>query len=364
MKVTLALAIVLALMCLCLSACSTQHEEHHLEAHKIVATSPQQRPITVTQPYVCQIHSQRHIEVRALERGYLERIPVKEGQMVKAGDQLFTVIPVLYQTKYEAENAEAQLAQLELNYTKTLHEKNVVSQNEVKLQEAKLAKANAKAQQAAAELNFTRIKAPYDGIIDRLKHQQGSLVEEGEVLTTLSDNSVMWVYFNVPESRYLEYMGDLKANNGELKVELMLANGSKFEQIGKITAIEADFNNQTGNVPFRADFPNPDRLLRHGQTGTVLISRVQNDSIVIPQRATFEVLAKRYVYVVDQDNVAHQREIEIKNELDDLFIIQKGLEVSDKIVLEGIREVRDGEKVEFEEHKAEQVVANLKQHAE
>lgn len=299
-----------------------------------------------------------------MERGYLERIPVKEGQYVKAGDQLFTVIPVLYQTKYEAENAEAQLAQLELNYTKTLHEKNVVSQNEVKLQEAKLAKANAKAQQAAAELNFAKVKAPYDGIIDRLQHQQGSLVEEGEVLTTLSDNSVMWVYFNVPESRYLEYMADLKEQRGEFKVELMLANGSKFDQLGKISAIEADFNNQTGNVPFRADFPNPDRLLRHGQTGTVLISRVQNDSIVIPQRATFEVLAKRYVYVVDQDNVAHQREIEVKKELDDLFIISKGLGVQDKIVLEGIRQVRDGEKVEFEEHKAEQVVTNLKYHAE
>lgn len=364
MKVTLAPVIVLASFCLLFSACGTHHEEHHVEAHKIVATNPQQRPITLTQPYVCQIHSQRHIEVRALERGYLEKVPVREGQMVKAGDLLFTVIPVLYQTKYEAENAEAQLAQLELNYTKTLHEKNVVSQNEVKLQEAKLAKATAKAQQAAAELNFTKIKAPYDGIIDRLKHQQGSLVEEGEVLTTLSDNSVMWVYFNVPEARYLEYMADLKANNGELKVELMLANGSKFEQIGKITAIEADFNNQTGNVPFRADFPNPDRLLRHGQTGTVLISRVQNDSIVIPQRATFEVLAKRYVFVVDQDNVAHQREIEVKNELDDLFVIHKGLDVNDKIVLEGIRQVRDGEKVEFEEHKPEQVVANLKYHAE
>jgi membrane fusion protein (multidrug efflux system) len=364
MKATLLPASVLSVICLSLSACSSHREEHHEEAHKIVATTPQLRPITLTQPYVCQIHSQRHIEVRALERGYLEKIPVKEGQTVKAGDQLFTVIPVLYQTKYEAENAEAQLAQLELNYTKTLHEKNVVSQNEVKLQEAKLAKANAKAQQAAAELNFTRIVAPYDGIIDRLQHQQGSLVEEGEVLTTLSDNGVMWVYFNVPESRYLDYMAEMKANKGELKVELVLANGNKFDQPGRITAIEADFNNQTGNVPFRADFPNPDRLLRHGQTGTVLISRVQNDSIVIPQRATFEVLAKRYVYVVDQDNIAHQREIEVKNELDDLFVIHKGIDVNDKIVLEGIRQVRDGEQVEFEDRKPEQVVANLKYHAE
>ena len=89
----------------------------------------------------------------------------------------------------------------------------------------------------------------------------------------------------------------------------MLANGNKFQQIGKIGAIEAEFNNETGNIPFRADFPNPDGLLRHGQTGTVLIRRVLKDAIVIPQRATFEVLDKRYVYVVDKDDVVHQREI-------------------------------------------------------
>ena len=209
-------------------------------------------------------------------------------------------------------------------------------------------KAKAKAELAQAELNFATVKAPFDGIVDRLHQQQGSLVKEGEILTTLSDNSVMWVYFNVPEARYLEYMANLKQDKEDLQIELMLANGNKFEQIGKIGAIEADFNNETGNIPFRADFPNPDRLLRHGQTGTVLISRVQNDAIVIPQRATFEILDKRYVYVVDKDDVVHQREIVIQNEMEDIFVIKKGLDVNDKIVLEGIRQVRDGEKVEYE----------------
>ena len=175
-------------------------------------------------------------------------------------------------------------------------------------------------------MDFATVKAPFDGIVDRLHLQQGSLVEEGEILSTLSDNSVMWVYFNVPEARYLEYMANLKEHPEELKIELMLANGEKFNQIGKIGAIEADFNNENGNIPFRADFPNPERLLRHGQTGTIVISRVQNDAIVIPQRATFEVLQKRYVYVVDKDNVAHYGEIayEEGEGLDDLFVIKKG----------------------------------------
>ncbi len=356
--------VVLASLFLALPGCSTHKEEHHHEAHKIVATTPQAKAVTVTQQYVCQIHSQRHIKVRALERGYLEKIPVKEGQKVKEGDSLFTIIPVLYQTKLDAENAEAKLAQLEYNYTKKLAEDKVVSKNEVALLEAKLLKAQANAQQAAAELAFTNVKAPYDGIIDRLNAQQGSLVEEGELLTTLSDNSTMWVYFNVPEARYLEYMTELKERKDELKIQIRLANGEIFPYEGKIGAIEADFNNETGNIPFRADFPNPDQLLRHGQTGTVLISRVEKDSIVIPQRAVFEVLQKRYVYVVDKDHVAHQREIEVGNELEDLYVLKKGLGVKDTIVLEGIRQVRDGEKVEFEDRKPEQVVAHLKYHAE
>ena len=268
---------------------------------------------------------------------------------MKKGDVMFKIVPTLYKAKLDAELAEAQLAELELNNTEKLfEEKVVVSQNEVALFEAKLAKAKAKAKLAEAELNFTNVRAPFDGIVDRLHEQQGSLIKEGDILTTLSDNSVMWVYFNVPEARYLEYMAGLEQEKEDQQIELVLANGSKFPQTGKIGAIEAKFNNETGNIPFRADFPNPDGLLRHGQTGTVLIHRTLKDAIVIPQRATFEILDKRYVYVVDKDDVVHQREIVVQNEMDDIFVIKKGLDVNDKIVLEGVRQVRDGEKVEYE----------------
>jgi membrane fusion protein (multidrug efflux system) len=362
MKVCPILAIIPALLSLCLSSCNRETEAHDQEAHKILATTPQVMPVTITERYVCQIHSQRHIKVRALEMGYLEAIPVKEGQAVEEGDVLFKVRPILYQSKFDAENAEAKLAQLEYDYTKKLYEDKVVSKNEVLLLEAKLAKANAKAQLAAAELDFATVKAPFDGIVDRLRHQHGSLVEEGEVLTTLSDNSLMWVYFNVPESRYFDYMTG--QNKEDLKIELELANRNTFDQTGKIGAIEADFNNENGNIPFRADFPNPNRLLRHGQTGTVLISRVLKDALVIPQRATFEVLQKRYVYVIDEEHVAHQREIVPQNELEDLYVLKKGVGADEKIVLEGIRQVRDGEKVEFEDREPEEVVAQLKYHAE
>lgn len=321
---------------------STPEGEHH----NIVVTNPFAKDVTITEQYVCQIRSRRHIKVCAMDNGYLEQVLVNEGQEVKKGDLMFKIVPVLYQTRYDAELAEARLAELELKNTERLLKDNVVSSNEVALFAAKLSKARAKAKQAEAELGFTSVIAPFDGIIDRLEQQLGSLIKEGEVLTTLSDNSVMWVYFNVPEARYLAYMATERAEQEKRKIELVLANGEKFPEVGKIGAIEAQFNNETGNIAFRADFPNPNRLLRHGQTGNVLIHQTEHDAVVIPQRASFEILDKRYVFVVDDKNVVHQREIAIAHELDDIFVVKSGVKTGERIVLEGVRQVKDLEKLE------------------
>src|SRR5262249_8149811 len=149
-----------------------------------------------------------------------------------------------------------------------------------------------------------------------------------------------------------------------------LANQDIFPQPGKIDpskgigAIEAKFNNETGNIAFRADFPNPERLLRHGQTGTILIHRKLHDAVVIPQRATFEILDKRYVWVVGEDDVAHQKLITIEHELEDIFVIKSGIDARDKIVLEGVRQVEEGGKVEYEFREPEEALKNQKFRAE
>lgn len=351
------------------------HAEGHSEGghhavHKIVVTSPVRKDVISTQQYVCQIHSCKHIEIRALEGGYLEEVRINEGQIVKKGDLMFKILPTLYQAKLDSEVAEANRIEIELKNAQNLLDKNIVSPQELAIKKAELAKVKAKVALAEAELNFTNVKAPFEGIVDRQLVQLGSLVEEGEVLTTFSDNSVMWVYFNVPEARYLEYKRQLDqdkaAGNGEehLQVELKLANSEIFPQPGKIGAIEADFNNTTGNIAFRADFDNPNGLLRNGQTGTVLIHRTIHNALVIPQRATYEILAKQYAFVVDKDNVVRQRDIEIQSEQDDIFVIKKGLEEGDKIILEGIRQVRDGDHIEYEFRNPEEVLGNLKYHAE
>jgi membrane fusion protein (multidrug efflux system) len=352
-----------------------EKEESSQEQSKLVVTSPQAQDVVITDRYVCQIHSQNHIDVCALESGYLQAILVREGQAVKKGDVMFKIMPVLYKAKLDAELAEARLAELEYKNTESLFKGNsvvsqVVSQNEVLLFKAKLDRAKAKADLAQAELNFTEVKAPFDGIVDRRREQPGSLIKEGDLLTTLSDNSVMWVYFNVPEANYLAYMAGLKQGKRDQKIELKLANGTIFPYPGQLDpahnvgAIEAQFNNETGNIAFRADFPNPESLLRHGQTGTILIHRTYKNALVIPQRATFELLDKRYVWVVDEDRVARERLITVEHELDDIFVIKDGLDVKDKIVLEGGRQVHEGAKVEYEFREPEEALKNQKYHAE
>jgi membrane fusion protein (multidrug efflux system) len=349
-----------------LESYTQKHEEKQHEGdQKIVLTSPKAMEVTLTQRYVCQIHSQQNINVCAFDNGYLSEILVKEGQAVKKGDLMYKILPVLFKAKLDAELAEARLAELEYKNTESLFKGNaVVSQNEVLLFKAKLDRAKAKAELAQAEMNFTEVRAPFDGIVDRRRQQLGSLIKEGELLTTLSDNKVMWVYFNVTEAQYLDYKAGLKQGQEDQKIELKLANGNIFPQTGKIGAIEAQFNNETGNIPFRADFPNPDGLLRHGQTGTILITRQLKNAVVIPQRATFDILDKRYVWVVDEDHVVHQHLITIKHELDDIFVVESGLDVKDQIVLEGVRQVHDGEKVESEFREPEVALKNQKYHAE
>jgi membrane fusion protein, multidrug efflux system len=163
----------------------------------------------------------------------------------------------------------------------------------------------------------------------------------------LIDPSLMWVYFNVPKARHLEYMINRDKHQGE-KIELLLANGSVFDHVAVNLTIEAKFNNEAGNIPFRADFPNPKGLLRHGQTGTVLISEVRKNVIAIPQKATFEDDNKRYVFVVDKDDVASRRLVTIQTETEDQVVVGSGIGPGDKIVVDGVKLVQDGKKLDYE----------------
>lgn len=366
---------------LMLAACDVEHEAHHApESPAIVVTTPLVKSVEITQKYVCLINARRRIVVRAQhkEAGYLEEIRVKEGQWVAAGDELFRINPTLYEARYQAELAEVKFAEQEYKNAKHLFEAPgtpIISDKELALYEAKLARAKANAAKAKAELDFTSIKAPFDGIIDRQLQQQGSLIKEGDELTTLSDNTVMWVYFNVPEAQYLDFKrqhvrrdtdspATLELPNS--RIELVLADGAKFpHEANKTLTIEGEFKRETGNISFRADFPNPEGVLRHGQTGTVLIHQAHDNALVIPQRATFEILDKVYVFVVGEDRVVRQREIEIEHELADIFVVASGLAPDERIVLDGVQLIHDGQRVEEPQRREpEEALSNSKFRAE
>jgi membrane fusion protein (multidrug efflux system) len=344
------------------TGCKSHHEEEE-EGVEFLVTNPLRKDTVVTQDYVCQIHSIQHIEMRALEKGYLQKIFVDEGHTVKQGQMMFQIMPMLYQAELQKAQAEAKFAEIEYQNTKQLADSNVVSPNELALARAKFDKANAELSLAQVHLGFTEIRAPFDGIMDHFYVRLGSLVDEGDLLTTLSDNSKMWVYFNVPEAQYLDYKTHARKDS-LMKVSLVMANHQMFQYPGIVETIEADFNNETGNIAFRATFPNPKGLLRHGETGNVRVTQPVNNALLIPQKTTFEVLEKKYVYVIDKDNTVKSREITIAAELPHIFVVKSGLNEGDKILLEGLRQVRENEKIEYKFAKPDSVISNLSLYAE
>ncbi|QYH39467.1 efflux RND transporter periplasmic adaptor subunit [Algoriphagus sp. NBT04N3] len=339
------------------TACNSHHQSKEEESTFLV-TSPIVKDTVIYKEYVSQIHSIQHIELRALEKGYLQNIYVDEGQFVKKGQLMFRIMPTIYKAEAQRAKAEANFAEIEYLNTKSLADNNVVSPNELALAQAKFEKAKAELNLAETHLGFTEIRAPFDGIMGRFLVRQGSLLDEGELLTTLSDNNQMWVYFNVPEAEYLNYVS---SNTLEKlpNVILQMANNKEFEEKGKIETIEADFNNETGNIAFRATFPNSKKILRHGETGNIKMPVIYEDALIIPQKATFEILDKKFVFVVDKDGLVNSKQITVLTELPHLYIIAPDLGEDDKILIEGLRKVENKQRIKFDFVHQEKVLAEL-----
>jgi len=345
-----------------LSSCASKKAEKE-ETGKYTVTSPTRIDTSFTKEYVSQIKSIRNIEIRAQEKGFLQNIYVDEGQFVKAGQVLFRIMPKIYEAEVLKAEAEAKGAEIELQNTTALADKNVVSKNEQAIAQAKLDQAKAEMSLAKLHLSFTEIRAPFDGTIDRIPKKLGSLIDEGELLTSLSDNSQMFAYFNVSEPEYLEYETNAKGR-GNTKVGLLLANNRPLQYKGIVETIESEFDNETGNIAFRARFPNPDKLLKHGETGKVLMTIPVSKALIIPQKATYEIQDKKYVFVVDKNNVVKSKNITISGELPDLYVVASGLTENDRILFEGVQKVKDDDKIAYEFLKPEEVIHHLRLKAE
>jgi membrane fusion protein (multidrug efflux system) len=333
------------------------------EPGKYTATTPVRMDTSFEKQYVSQIRSVRNIEIRAQEKGYLQDILVDEGRFVKAGQLLFRIMPKFYEAELQKAEAEVRAAEIKLDNAKSLVSKNVISKNEQAMAQAKLDQARAASNLARLHLSFTEIRAPFDGVIDRIPKKLGSLIDEGELLTSLSDNSQMFVYFNVSEPEYLDYQTNTR-NRGSNKVSLLLANNQPLAYKGEVETIESEFDNETGNIAFRARFPNPDRLLKNGETGKVLMTVPFRNALIIPQKATYEIQDKIYVFVIGKDNTVTSKNITIAGRLPDVYILSGGLTDQDKVLLEGVQKVKDGDKIEYELQQPHEVLSHLRLKAE
>ncbi|WP_183148121.1 efflux RND transporter periplasmic adaptor subunit [Chryseobacterium nematophagum] len=354
-------SIVLSSFLLCLS-CNNK-KEHKEEAVVYPVTTPIVMDTTIDKEYVAQIQSVKNIEIRAQEKGFLENIYLDEGQYVHAGQTLFRIMPKLYQAELLKAKAEVEQASIELKNASILASNNIVSKNERAMAQAKLDAANAEAKLAQIHLSFTDIKAPFSGVINRIPLKLGSLIDEGELLTSLSDNTSVYSYFNVSEPEYLSYQTHA-ANRGSNEVALVMANGDLLPQKGEIQTIEGEFDNETGNIAFRAKFPNPDKLLRNGETGKVRMTLPLKKALIIPQKATYEIQDQKYVFVVDNKGVVKSKNIKVAYELPDLYIVGSGLSTGDKILIEGVQKVRDDQKVSTKFQDPKKVLQSLKLKAE
>ncbi len=346
----------------CLTSCTSKKEEKE-EVEKFTVTNPVRIDTSFTKEYVSQIKSVRNIELRAQEKGFLQNIYVDEGQFVKKGQLLFKIMPNMYQAELLKAQSEQKSAEIELQNAKLLADKNIVSKNELSVAQAKLQSAKAEVSLAKLHLSFTEIRAPFDGTIDRIPLKLGSLIDEGELLTSLSDNSQMFAYFNVSEPEYISYETNIK-DRADNKVNLVLANGDIFKEKGNVEVIESEFNNETGNIAFRARFPNSGKLLRNGETGQVQMNVPLKNAVVIPQKATYEIQDKKYVFVVGKDNKVSSREITITGEIPDLYVIKSGITENDKILLEGVQKVKENDKIKFDYESPKEVINHLRLKAE
>jgi len=312
--------------------------------------------------YVATIQAIQNIEIRARINGYLDEIFVDEGKPVKKGQILFQLNAAEFKAevaKAEANvlitKAEAKKEELELSRVQLLVDKKVVSNSELELAKARLKAAEAKVKEAQSMLNnaqiklsYTTIKSPYDGVIDRLPMKKGSLISEGTLLTTLSDAQKVYAYFNVSEAEYLDYKKRLDAKRvvHDNEVDLLLADGTTYNQKGLIQTIDAEVNPQTGSLAFRAVFNNSNLMLKHGSSGTVRLYRDVSNALLIPQKSVLEIQDKNYVFVVDANNKVSMRNFIPNTRVSNYYTVKSGLKSGDIILFEGLQSIKDGDIIE------------------
>ncbi|MEN2398943.1 efflux RND transporter periplasmic adaptor subunit [Flavobacterium sp. MC2016-06] len=338
---------------------------------------------TLNTDYPASIQGQQNIEIRPRVEGYIDKIFVDEGAVVRAGQPLFKISAPEYEQQVRTaaasiKSAEAQVssAKLAVNKVKPLVEKGIISKYDLESAQytyesamATLAQANASLVNAKTNLGYTTVTSPVDGVVGSIPFRLGSLVSSNtsEALTTVSSIGNVYAYFAMNEKMLLNFTDSdpglsLAQKIKKLpEVSLLLSDGSAYSEKGRIETVNGLINTETGTVNIRARFPNPKSIIRSGSSTTVRIPKDIKDGIIVPQSATFELQDKLFAVVVGKDGKTKNTNITVlENSAGNFYVVTSGLKTGDQIVLEGVAALKDGSEIKAKNASAETVYADLK----
>lgn len=312
----------------------------------------------VEKRYPGTIEGMVNVDVKAQVSGYLEKIYVKEGDYVQQGQTLFKIKDDVYyeqvensQALVQAAEAAEESARIELQKIKPLVTGKVVTELQLQTAEASYAAAKAQVAQAKAGLGssrinagFTLIKAPVSGYIGRIPNRVGNLITPTDMtpLTSLSEINQVYVYFSLSEADYIAFMQDQKQDEGMNTVELIMATGAVYEQKGRIESASGNVDRATGSVPLKAVFANPDRILRSGGSGKIVIRKNLKQVLTIPMASVKDIQNKYFVFALADRNKVAMKPIEIAGHTGNTYILKSGLQAGEKVALNRIDVLAEG----------------------
>ena len=358
--------LVLVASCLALLSSCGQGNKSTGSALEVAVMEVNTTTANLTNSYPATIKGKQDVEIRPMVSGFITKLHVDEGAVVRKGQVLFTIDPVQYQAAVNSAQASVETAQAALNTQelttenkRELNKKNIISDYDLKMSENQLAQAKANLAQAKAQLvnaqnnlSYTEVTSPSDGVVGTIPYRVGSLVSASIAtpLTTVADISEMYAYFSMTERQLLAMIregGTMKEILDKMPdIQLSLVDGTIYPDSGRVETISGVIDQATGSVNMRALFPNKHNILRSGGTGNVIFHNPLHDVIMIPQSATTEIQDKKFVLVLQPDNTLKNTEIKVFT-LDDgkYFYVTDGLKKGDKIVIEGVQSLKDGQAI-------------------
>lgn len=332
--------------------------------------------IQLPRSFVADVQAVQFVEVKPKVEGFVEEIFVDEGQRVKKGQPLFRLSAQEYSEHVkEAESAlkqaqaERKMADYEVARIRSLVEKDILSKVRLEQAQAEQEVARHKVQQAQVQLqrsrnnlSYTLISSPFDGVVDGVPHKRGSLVTPNDLLTSVTDVREVFVYYRLNESDYLrQRRAQLSGeqSHAQQQVQLLLPDGTTYGHMGRVEAVEGDFERGTGSIGFRARFPNPDGLLKHGVSGKVQMTTTLENICLVPQKSTFEIQDFTYVFLVDKEGKVQVRSFEPMARYKNFYVTQD-LPAHSTIVYEGVQLVKDGMTVQADTVTFKEIAADLK----